>query len=763
MSPVVVSKPRIKPAKRGLPVKPSADAQLLLAAMLVESSDDAIMAKTLDGVITAWNPAAQRLFGYAAADVVGQNVSFLLPQDRLGELDAVLGRVADGAGAQRYESKRVHKAGHVLDVAMTVSPIRNPAGKTVGTSTIARDITQRKRTDAVAAEMAAIVDSSNDAIIGMTLQGFITTWNRGAEHIYGFEPSEMIGKSVLLLVPPGRPVELDIIGGMLATDARTASFETQRLCKDGHLIDVSLTVSPIRDSDGAVVGASSVARDVSERARANTVTAEMAAIVDSSNDAIIGKTLEGVITTWNRGAEKVYGYTSAEMVGRSISLLVPPERPDEVREIIASMLAQDARTDHFETQRVCKDGRVIDVSLTVSPIRDSDGVIVGASSVARDVTEHNVMAEALKASKLRSVLAVSRAKDEMVSLVSHELRTPLASLLGFTELLYSRDVTEPQRKQYLEVMLREGRRLTDLINDVLHLQRLEAGHQDLNVAPADLEALIRRAVVSAGEDAKTPIRMRVSSPLPLVRVDTDAVLQVLANFLTNARKYSPNGGSILVSARAVGDMVEIEIQDHGLGLPADSLPKLFATFYRVESTDRRLIKGTGLGLAINRKIVESHGGRVEVHSDGPGHGSRFMFSLPTVVETPKAADVLIVEDDIGYARLLQEQFVARGLTAVRAGDAETAERLLKEGMKPRAFVTDLVLPGVQGEEFLTRLGADGVSAVPILVLTVKNLAPAEISALEKVGVTAVLPKEAGASQTAVGLITEALAAKEKKA
>jgi two-component system sensor histidine kinase VicK len=641
MSRALVSERRIKPDRRGPPVNALADPRLLLAAMLVESSDDAIIAKTLDGTITAWNPAAQRMFGYTAADVIGHNISFLLPADRLNELGAVLGRVADGSGGKRYESKRVHKAGHVLEVSMTVSPIRDPAGTIVGTSTIARDITERKRTDAVAAEMAAIVDSSNDAIIG--------------------------------------------------------------------------------------------------------------------------KTLEGVVTTWNRGAEHVYGYTSAEMVGRSVSVLVPPDRPDEVREILAGMVAHDARTDHFETQRMRKDGRVIDVSLTVSPIRDSDGVIVGASSVARDVTEHNVMAEALKASELRSVLAVSRAKDEMVSLVSHELRTPLASLLGFTELLYSRELTEPQRKQYLEVMLREGRRLTDLINDVLHLQRLEAGHQDMNVAPADLEALIRRSVVAIGADAKTPIRIRTTPDLPLVKVDTDAVLQVLGNFLTNARKYSPNGGSIIISTHVVGDMVEIEIQDHGLGLPADALPKLFATFYRVENTDRRLIKGTGLGLAINRKIVESHGGRVEVHSDGLGRGSRFVFSLPAVVESPNAADVLIVEDDIGYARLLQEQFVARGLTAVRAADAETAERLLKDGMKPRAVVTDLVLPGVQGEEFMNRLGAYRDSAVPVVVLTVKNLAPVEISALEKVGATAVLPKEAGASETAVGLITEALASKVQKA
>ncbi len=635
--PVLAGHP-IKMAKRAPLARPApSDLKLVLAAMLVESSADAIIGKTLQSVVTAWNPAAQRLYGYSAEEAVGKNISFLLPPDRLDELDAVLGRAAGGAGAQHYETKHVRKDGVLIDVAMTVSPIRDPSGTILGTSTIARDITERKRTDAV--------------------------------------------------------------------------------------------------------------------------TAQLAAIVDSSNDAIVGKTLEGVITTWNRGAEHVYGYAADEMVGKNVSLLVPPERPDEVREILAGMVASDARTEHFETQRLTKDGRLIDVSLTVSPIRDSDGTIVGASSVARDITEHNAMTEALKASELRSVLAVARAKDEMVSLVSHELRTPLASLLGFTELLYSRELSEEQRKLYLGVMLREGRRLTDLINDVLHLQRLDAGHQDLNLAPADLKALIQRAVAAAGEDIQRPIGMHLSAKLPLVMVDTDAILQVLANFLSNARKYSPDGGAVLVSTHVVGDMVEIDVEDHGLGLPADALPKLFATFYRVDSGDRRLIKGTGLGLAINRRIVEAHGGHVRAHSNGPGHGARFQFTLPAVQEVPKAADVLIVEDDTGFARLLEEQFLSRGLTAVRTADAETAERLLREGMKPRAVVADLVLPGVQGEEFVARLGTDRANPVPVLVLTVKNLAPGEISALEKVGVTAVLPKEAGASQAAVSLITEALVPK----
>ena len=637
MSRPIVAVHRLKAPKRAPSGKPTpGDMRVLLAAMLVESSDDAIIGKNPDSVITTWNPAAKRLYGYSAEEVIGKNIAILLPADRLDELDAVLGRVAKGAGAQHYETKRVHKDGGLIDVAMTVSPIRDLAGAIVGTSTIQRNITERKRTDTVTAEMAAIVDSSNDAIIGMTLQGTITTWNRGAEHIYGYTAKDMVGESILLLVPPGRPVELDIIAGMLSADARTESFETQRLCQDGHLIEVSLTVSPIRDSEGA---------------------------------------------------------------------------------------------------------------------------IVGASSVARDVTEHNSMEEALSASELRNVLAVSRAKDEMVSLVSHELRTPLASLLGFTELLYSRDLSEAQRKLYLGVMLREGRRLTDLINDVLHLQRLDAGHQDLNLAPADVKALIQRAVAAAGEDIQRPIDVQVPARLPLVMVDPDAILQVLANFLSNARKYSPDGGLILVSAQVEGDMVEIDVQDHGLGLPSDALPKLFGTFYRVDSGDHRLIKGTGLGLAIIRKIVEAHGGQVRVTSDGPGQGSHFQFTLPTVRETPKVADVLIVEDDTGFARLLEEQFIARGLTAIRAADAETAERLLKEGMKPRAVVADLVLPGVQGEEFVARLGADPDNAVPVLVLTVKNLAPADITALEKAGVTAVLPKEAGASQAAVMLITEALVPK----
>jgi PAS domain S-box-containing protein len=607
-----------------------------------------------------------------------------------------------------------------------------------------------------------LVESSDDAIIGMTRDSVITTWNGAAQRLYGYAAQEVVGKKGTFLLPPDRLKELAAVQVRARGAISGQNFESKRVHKDGHLIDVAITVSAIRDLTGTIIGISARSRNITERKKTDTVAAELAAIVDSSNDAIIGKTLEGVITTWNRGAQHIYGYTADEVLGKHISILVPPGHPDEVRDIIAAMLETDARTEHFETKRVRKDGRVIDVSLTVSPIRDSEGTIVGASSVGRDITEQNALGEALKASELRSVLAVSRAKDEMVSLVSHELRTPLASLLGFTELLYTRDFSEAQRKQYLGVMLREGRRLTDLINDVLHIQRLEAGHEALRQAPADLPALIRRAVRSLGEDPERPIEVVAPSTLPMVMIDTDAILQVLANFLTNARKYSPDGGVINVSAALSGDVVEIKVQDHGLGLPVESLPRVFATFYRVESGDHRLIKGTGLGLAINRRIVEAHGGKVSAYSDGLGKGSLFQFTLPVVHQTPEEADILIVEDDTGFASLLEEQFIARGMSTVRAADAETAERLLTGGMKARAVVADLMLPGVQGEEFIARLGTTGGKALPVVVLTVKSLAPTEISALEKVGVTAVLPKEAGASEVAVKLISDALVDKLKK-
>lgn len=280
--------------------------------------------------------------------------------------------------------------------------------------------------EARTALLASIVDSSDDAIIAKTPDGIITSWNRGAERIYGYSAEEMIGKPVTVLIPPDRP---DDMQGMLArvrSGERVGHYETVKLRKDGRLIDISLTVSPIFDSDGRLIGASSIARDITERKRADEKlpaanqsidarTALLASIVDSSDDAITGKTPEGIITSWNRGAEMIYGYTAAEIVGKPMSMLIQPDRPDEMEDILARIRSGE-RVEHYETVRVRKDGKAIAISLTVSPIYDPEGRLIGVSSIARDITERARADEKLRAASLYARSLIEASLDPLVTI-----------------------------------------------------------------------------------------------------------------------------------------------------------------------------------------------------------------------------------------------------------------------------------------------------------------------------------------------------------
>ncbi len=321
-------------------------------------------------------------------------------------------------------------------------------------------------------------------------------------------------------------------------------------------------------------------------------------------------------------------------------------------------------------------------------------------------------------------------------------------------MLATREVTAAQRQEYLAVMLQEGRRLTALVNDFLDLRRLEGGHLSMRFAPADIKALVTRAVELFSEPGAAPIEMRLPDDLPLVRVDGDSMFRVMANLLSNARKYSPLGGPIVVAAAVVNGMVEVSVQDKGLGIPPEALAQLFAKFFRVESTDRRSIGGTGLGLAICKNIVESHGGKIGARSEGLGMGTLFYFTLPTVREQAQSGDVLVVEDDSGFANLLEAELEVRGLTSIWAADAETAMHFMA---KARAVVLDLLLPGLSGEAFLNQLRATRGDGIPVVVVTLKDLAPAENLALQKASVTAVLRKGGGTAAAAANLVAKCLA------
>jgi PAS domain S-box-containing protein len=456
----------------------------------------------------------------------------------------------------------------------------------------------------------------------------------------------------------------------------------------------------------------------------------------------------------NDAAIARYGYSRDEFLAMTIKDIRPPETVEKFLELVAHPPAFDKSgpwTHQF------KNGSTIQVLVTSHAV--SFGEKEARFVLAEDLTEGQRLELELHQSQARAEAnaALGRAKDEMVSLVSHEMRTPLASIVGFTELLTTREVTPAQRKEYLSVMLQEGHRLTALINDFLDLRRIEGGHMTMSFAPADIGALIKRVVDVFGKSGGSPVTANLAADLPLVRADSDSIFRVVANLLSNASKYSPEGGAISITATSVDGMVEISVKDEGLGIPSDALSHLFQKFYRIDTADRRAIRGTGLGLAISKNIVEAHGGTIGARSAGPGHGSVFYFTLPAGREQSRSGDVLIIEDDSGFAHLLQAELATRELSSVWASDAETAEQLIARN-GARAVILDLLLPGMSGEAFLQRLRETYGPTIPVVVITLKDLDLSENLALQKLVVSGVLRKGPGISGSAADLIENALAA-----
>ncbi|OFW05397.1 MAG: hypothetical protein A3H96_07905 [Acidobacteria bacterium RIFCSPLOWO2_02_FULL_67_36] len=350
----------------------------------------------------------------------------------------------------------------------------------------------------------------------------------------------------------------------------------------------------------------------------------LAAIVSSSDDAIISKDLNGVIQSWNRGAERIFGYTADEAVGKSITIIIPEERLDEEKEVLRRIRAGQM-VDHFETVRRAKDGHSVDISLTVSPIRDDEGRIIGASKIARDITEaRRLRQEAEEADRL---------KDEFLATLSHELRTPLNAVVGYTNMLRSGVIPESQRDKALDVIQRNIDSLTQLVNDLLDVSTIVSGKVRLRLQPCELRTVVEEAIeviMPAAEAKGVAIAPNLGSNDP-VSGDHDRLRQVLWNLLTNAVKFTPPGGHVYVGLERAGRLVRVVVRDTGVGLAPESLPYLFQRFWQAETGKMRAFGGLGLGLALSRHFVELHGGRISARSEGLGKGAEFTVELPALI------------------------------------------------------------------------------------------------------------------------------------
>ncbi|MGZ8842747.1 MAG: MASE1 domain-containing protein [Pyrinomonadaceae bacterium] len=571
-------------------------------------------------------------------------------------------------------------------------------------------------------------------------------WSRELEKIFGLEPGEFPQTEDAFfdfIHPEDRELVRQAVSGAIK-DRSDYDVEFRYRRKDGRERWMLGRGRAFYDDEGKPYRLAGLGLDITERKQAEIASKRLAAIVECSDDAIIGKDLNGVITSWNAGAKRLYGYTAEEMIGTPVARLIPPERPDEEPAILAR-LRRSETIDHYETVRLTKDGIRLDVSLTVSPIIDAGGKVIGASKIARDITQKKraeIEREGLLAREHEAraeAEAANRIKDEFLATLSHELRTPLTAMLGWLTMLRQSRLDDETAKHALETVERNARAQAQLIEDLVDVSRIAGGKLQLDVQAVDLSALIASAidiVRPAANGRGVLIETNLDPSVGPVAGDPARLQQVIWNLLSNAVKFTPRDGYVYVSVRRVESFAEVEVRDTGIGIDADFLPWVFERFRQAESPLTRLHRGLGLGLAIVRHLTELHGGTVAAESEGEGHGAKFTIRIPLAesqVLAPKKLEaedsresrqalagmrVLLVEDEADARELILLTLKLSGAEVQAVDSAQEALGNLN-AFKPDVLVSDIGLPSESGYDLIRQVRAlpNALSKVPAVALT----------------------------------------------
>jgi len=627
------------------------DAQYLLAA-IIDSSDDAILSKDLNGIITSWNRGAEKIYGYKANEVIGKPVTILIPEDRQDEEPAILERIRAGESIDHYQTVRKTKDGKLLDVSLTVSPIRDSEGNIVGASKIARDITAQNCFQNQLRESEeryrVTLGSIGDAVIATDEQGRVSFMNPVAETLTGWSREEAEGKpleTVFRIVNEftRAPVENPVTKVLRLGTIVGLANHTILISKDGIERPIEDSGAPIRQSaEGALKGVVLVFRDVTEKRTAELAALRLAAIVENSEDAIISKNLDGIITSWNNAAERILGYSASETIGKPITLLIPLERHDEERKIISQLKAGE-RIRHFETIRVTKDGREIDVSLSISPVKDPSGRVVGASKILRDISDRKrIDRDLLSAQRqlkeraddleVRVRERTARLQEMIAELesfsysVSHDLRAPLRAIQQYSEILKEdyQDKLDESGRSYLTRIAASTARMDALVRDVLTYSRVV--RSDIQLEPIQTEKLLRDLIEQYPTLQPPLAEIEIESPLLPVMGHEAFLIQCLSNLLGNAVKFVLPGQIAKVRVRTEEDVdrIRLWVEDNGIGIAPEDQDRIFGIFEKVDPEQK--YEGTGIGLSIVRKAVERMNGKLGVESE-IGRGSRFWIEL----------------------------------------------------------------------------------------------------------------------------------------
>lgn len=783
---------------------------LALMRATLESTTDAILVTDSTGKVVGHNRLYARMWQIPAdvLETCDHHRILQVSSRLLKEPDRFLARVSEIYSGCPSETKDILELtdGRVCERFSRAQMIKGQPGGRVWSF---RDITERVRMEEARFRLAAIVESSDDAIVSKTLEGIITTWNRGAERIFGYTAEEAVGRSITMIIPPELIQEEAMILGRLRNGERIEHYETIRMRKDGTRINISLTVSPVRNASGTIIGASKIARDISARKRTEQALSEESRtleLLNRSGTAIASSLdLQELVQLVTDAATQVSGakfgaffynvtghggdayqlYTLSGMpreqfehlgYPRATPLFVPtfqgegPIRSDDV--------LSDPRYGRLAPHYGMPPGHPPVRSYLAIPVVSRTGETIGGlffghpetgvfterterlvagiaaqaaiaidnarlyESVRRAAEERRQLLEAERAARAEAE-RVSRMKDEFLATLSHELRTPLNAILGWSQLLLFGEPAEHDLRQGLETISRNARVQTQMIEDLLDMSRIISGRIRLDVQDIDLASVVDAAIaaVRPSMDAKDIQLRRIIDPKAgPVAGDPNRLQQVVWNLLSNSVKFTPRHGRIDVIVQRVNSHLEITVRDTGQGISPDFLPHVFERFRQADASTTRKHGGLGLGLSIVRQLVELHGGGIRAESEGEGRGAAFIVTLPLApVRTdpdrehpasPSAAvscygfdlqgvRVLVVDDEADARALISRVLLqCRCEVLTAAGAAEGLEMIRRH--RPHVLVSDIGMPDKDGYTFLKEVRAllpDEGGRTPAVALT----------------------------------------------
>lgn len=681
----------------------------------LSSIGDGVITTDAQGIVTFLNPIAERMTGWASQEAAGKSLSAVFSiineQTRASVEQPIHVVLREGRSVDlESHTALLRRDGRMIAIEDSAAPIRDVCGNLLGAVMVVHDVTaQRDAAAALSASQVRFGTIFNQAAVGIAvtdMTGRFIQVNEKFADVFGYSSEELQLRTFLDLTHPLDLADAqDSLRRLAQQESANLVLEKRCVRRDGAVIWSLSTITLVKDSAGRPQHLIGIVEDITDRKLAEEAQARLVAVITSSDDSIISMTLDGVLLSWNRGAEHMYGYSANEMIGRTTRALIPADRFEEEPAIL-DRIRRGERMEHYETIRLCKDGRALDVSIAVSPIKDARGRIIGASKITRDITQSKRIESALR--------ETDRRKDEFLATLAHELRNPLAPIRQAALISQSDSATEAQKRWSHNVIIRQVHHMSLLLEDLLDISRITRGMFDLRLQNTELADILEAAVETARPiiDAKRH-NFTIEAPEESVQFMSDPLrlAQILSNLLTNAAKYTDPEGRIDLRVECDAAHITFIVKDSGIGIPAEALKNIFGMFSQVKSAQDRSEGGLGIGLSLTKGLVDLHGGKIEARSAGPGLGSEFIVRLPRRDSTinaplpPTAANrgllvkrrVLIADDNRDAAETLSMLLKMDGHEVHVVHNGQAAVAAINE-FKPEIALLDIGMPEINGYE-----------------------------------------------------------------